>query len=186
MTTAIRTAYKTHGVTAFYVSHGQAYRNPHEAQIQTILRRIVYEWGLNVCSVLDLACGSGEATRALQTCGCGQVEGSDPYTFLNYEKNTQEHCWRYSFEDIANGALEGKKYSLIVCSFALHLLDTSWFPALFYQLQQTCAQLLVLTPHKRPHIPPKYGYHLVKELRVARVRARLYSATTGTACRIFL
>jgi hypothetical protein len=34
------------------------------------------------------------------------------------------HSW--SFEDIAGGSLEDRRYTTVVCSFALHLCDLSW------------------------------------------------------------
>ena len=77
---------------------------------------------------------------------------------------------------MAAGGLEGRAYSLIVCSFALHLLALSRLPRLAYQLSRLAPALLVLTPHKRPELRPDWGWQLSGELRVARVRARLYYA----------
>lgn len=54
----------------------------------------------------------------------------------------------HSFEDVAAGALAGRNFTLVVCSFALHLLDESWLPALATQLALVSDALLILTPHK--------------------------------------
>ena len=42
-------------------------------------------------------------------------------------------------------------------------------------LARQAARLLVLTPHKRPHLRPEWGLRLELELVVDRTRARLYS-----------
>ncbi len=176
----IRPAYEEHGVTGFYQQFGSSYRNPHETILQSLLKRVLLEWKLELEHVLDLACGSGEATLVLQELGA-KVSGIDPYTFEAYFERTGLHAETFSFDDIANGMLEGRRYSLIVCSFALHLVENSKLPMLMFQLAQITDTLLVLTPHKRPQIKPEWGWTLEQEILEDRVRARLYRTLGDTA-----
>ncbi len=176
----IRPAYEEHGVTGFYQQFGSSYRNPHETILQSLLKRVSLEWKLELSHVLDLACGSGEATLVLQELG-GGVSGIDPYTGQAFFERTGLHAEPFSFDDIANGVLEGRNYSLIVCSFALHLVELSKLPMLMFQLAQITDTLLVLTPHKRPQIKPIWGWSLEQEMLEDRVRARLYRTLGDTA-----
>ena len=84
-----------------------------------------------------------------------------------------------TFEGIAGGALAGCRYSLIVCSYALHLLSASRLPLLAYQLSRIAPVLIVLTPHKRPNLRDSWGWHLEDEIVVARVRIRLYKTAAS-------
>lgn len=67
----IRGAYETFGVQGFYEAHGQVYSNPHNDQIVKAMAELMSsrqfgEQAGEQLRVLDLACGSGEATLALQ------------------------------------------------------------------------------------------------------------------------
>ena len=67
----IRGAYETFGVQGFYEAHGQAYSNPHNDQIIRAVAALMSSQRFGgrpgeQLRVLDLACGSGEATLALQ------------------------------------------------------------------------------------------------------------------------
>jgi SAM-dependent methyltransferase len=173
---AIRKEYEQHGVRGFYEEYGDTYRNPHEDNIRAALQAGVSRWQADLSHVLDLACGSGEATLALQELGCTNIDGIDPYTAEAYRSRTGRLAEAFTFEQIAQGALEGRWYSLIVSSFALHLLPASRLPRLAYQLQRIAPALIVLTPHKRPQIRAAWGWRLEEEMVVERVRARLYRA----------
>jgi hypothetical protein len=129
--------------------------------------------------VLDLAAGSGEATLALRELGAAAVHGIDPFTHEAYAQRTGQAAERLTFADIAAGALEGRRYTLIVASFALHLCEPSRLPKLMLQLSRISDALLVLTPHKRPQIRREWGWDLREELIVERVRSRLYIATNA-------
>jgi SAM-dependent methyltransferase len=109
--------------------------------------------------------------------GATAVEGLDPYTGAAYQARTGQPAEALSFEAIAGGALDGRRYSLVVCSYALHLVPPSRLPRLAYQLSRIAGALLVLTPHKRPHLRPEWGWRLVGEMVVERVRARSYQST---------
>ncbi len=170
----IREAYEEYGVREFYETYGAAYHNPHEPTIVALLQQIVPLWSLPLDKVLDLACGSGEVTVTLQTLGNPTIEGIDPYTGPAYLARTGQHAQSYTFEQIATGALAGRYYNLIVCSFAMHLVAESWLPGLAFQLSLISDMMLILTPHKRPHIKAAWGWTLTNETVVERVRARLY------------
>lgn len=173
---AIRHRYEAEGVEGFYAKQGAAYRNPHEPVIHKLIGEVVRHWQLDLDSVLDLACGSGEVTLALRELGAGRIDGIDPYTGAAYLERTGREAERYRFEDIAAGILEGRHYRLVVCSFALHLLDESWLPALLFHLARLTDRLLILTPHKRPELNPAWGWDRDKEILIERVRARLYTS----------
>jgi SAM-dependent methyltransferase len=173
----IRNAYTRYGVQGFYTQQGATYRNPHEPIVRDVLIRAVERWRLDLSHVLDLACGSGEATLALRDLGAGSIEGADPYTGVAYQARTGQEAQPWSFEAIARGVLAERHYSLIVCSFGLHLAPASWLPGLAYRLSLAAGVLLVVTPHKRPHLDPAWGWTLQDELLFERVRARYYTST---------
>ena len=174
----IRVEYEEHGATGFYEQFGEDYRNPHEPIICEILHRAASQWNFDLphWRVLDLACGSGEATLALCELGAKSIDGFDPYTSAAYFKRTQQHAEAVSFADIASGVLQARRYDLCVCSFALHLSPPSLLPLLCWQLATSCARLLVLTPHKRPHISSNWGWNLKGEMIEQRVRAQFYES----------
>ena len=177
---SIRSQYERHGAEPYYREHAGDYANPHEPEIARAIGMAVARWPLNLARVLDLASGSGEATLALRQLGAGVVEGCDPYLFQLYERRTGTPAERFSFEDVAAGALAGRAaYGLVVCSFALHLAEPSRLPAVCYQLSLTAPALLVLTPHKRPEIRAGWGWALEGEFVWARVRTRLYRSTNA-------
>jgi len=174
---AIRAAYEQYGVEGFYQRFGSSYRNPHERVIRATLQVAFARWDLPLDRVLDLACGSGEVTLVLRELGCAVIDGIDPYTHQAYAERTGHAAERITFEQIAAGALAGRSYGTIVCSFALHLVALSRLPALMTQLSLIGAALLVLTPHKRPQLRPEWGWRCADELLIERVRARYYQRT---------
>lgn len=165
------------GVEGYYREHGAQYRNPHEPQLTAALRAAVERWQPDLSAVLDLACGSGEAARALEACGAAPVMGCDPSTGEAWQRRMGRPCLRERFEDIASGAFSGRRWSLIVCSFALHLCPESRLPALIWSLSQCADHLWVVTPHKRPVLREDWGFALGAELVVERVRVRQYGRT---------
>ena len=171
---SIRGQYERLGVTGFYSEHGDSYANPHETALRGALRAAVERWQPDLSRVLDLACGSGEATLALRDLGAPRVDGIDPYTGAAYLARTGQAAEPLTFEDVAGGALAGRRYSLIVCSYALHLAEPSRLPGIAWALAQVAPALLILTPHKRPVIRAEWGWRLEGEIVVERVRARGY------------
>jgi SAM-dependent methyltransferase len=173
-TSSIRNEYKEHSVKGFYEKFGDEYKNPHEPTIVKVLQLAAAKWQLDCRKVLDLACGSGEVTLALKNLGVSDIDGIDPYTYNAYLKRTGQAAEVYTFEDITSGALCDRDYSLIVCSFAMHLLAESRLPVLAYQLRRIADSLMIITPNKRPHLKPEWGWTCLDEIIVDRVRARLY------------
>ena len=171
---SIRSEYETRGVNAFYSGSGATYRNPHEPQLRRCITFAVDKWRPDLARVLDLAAGSGEATVALRELGAGHVDAIDPYTADAYLARTGHSAERYTFEDVAAGVLSERRYTLVVCSFALHLCEPSRLPAVAQQLSLVGDAMLILTPHKRPAIKPEWGWTLAGEEVVERVRARMY------------
>ncbi|MGH9803313.1 MAG: class I SAM-dependent methyltransferase, partial [Blastocatellia bacterium] len=131
---AIRCQYEQHGVESYYAQFGAEYRNPHEPIIAEVLREAVSRWNLDLNCVLDLACGSGEVTLVLYELGARQIIGADPFTGEAYLARTGQQAEVVSFEQIAAGHFDGRQYSIVVCSFAMHLIEESWLPALLFQL----------------------------------------------------
>jgi len=171
---SIRAEYERLRVERFYAEHGAEYANLHEEALRGVIRTAVERWRPDLSHVLDLACGSGEATLALRELGAQAVAGIDPYTQAAYQARTGQAAEALSFEAIAAGALDGRRYSLIVCSYALHLAEPSRLPGIAWALAQVAPALLILTPHKRPVIRAEWGWRLEGEIVVERVRARGY------------
>lgn len=181
-TPSIRHQYEMLGAKEFYRTQGEHYRNPHEAAVGNALSTLMGRSQMNVARALDLACGSGEITLALhELLPAAVVDGVDPYTQAAYLARTGKVARGISFEDIAGGALAGQRYDLIVCSFALHLVESSRLPMVAWALAQIARRLVILTPHKRPHLEERWGWQLTQELVVDRVRARHYLSCCG-AC----
>jgi SAM-dependent methyltransferase len=168
---SIRAQYEKFSAPGYYARHGAEYRNPHEPIIAEVLKRAAAEWKLAPGKTLDLACGSGEATLVLQKLGF-DVSGIDPYTGEAYRKRTGLAAEALTFAEIAEGALAGRTYDLIVCSFAMHLVAPSRLPKLLFRLREVSPALLIVTPHKRPKI--EVVWRLAAEMMHERVRARLY------------
>jgi hypothetical protein len=176
---AIRKQYETHGAQGYYEQFGATYRNPHEPIIADVIAYAVANWPVETSHVLDLACGSGEVTLALRAQGVTQITGVDPYTGEAYRERTGQIALPHRFEEIASGVLT-EIYSLIVCSFAMHLVEESRLPTLCYTLAALAPDLLILTPHKRPQIKAAWGWQLREEIVIDRVRARWYHSTQTT------
>ncbi len=171
---SVRSGYVDLGVDGYYRIHAADYRNPHEPAIGSCLAALVQRRIPDLSLALDLACGSGEVTLALRALGAARVGGMDPFTGLAYATRTVQEAEAISFEMIADGALAGRRWSLIVCSFALHLLPASRLAGTLTQLALCAPELWVITPHKRPDIRAAWGWRLVDEIVVDRVRGRAY------------
>lgn len=68
---SFRDNYGQHGVGGYYEKFGAAYTNPHEREIRLSLRKALSTWPeVSLERVLDLACGSGEATAGAHGFSC--------------------------------------------------------------------------------------------------------------------
>lgn len=174
---SIRSKYTQFGVKDFYTFHGSDYKNPHEPAIRETIDYIYNNWNLDYSKVLDLACGKGEITKALENNGVTDIEAVDGYLANEYIKNTGRNCYSMTFDDIMRGSLRGKYYSLVICSYALHLLEESKLPVFLLQLPDITDNLLILSPHKKPYIKEGWGWELEKEIEIDRVRSRYFTST---------
>ena len=166
--------YDALGIEGYYRAHALDYRNPHEPAVRELLAAVAPS--LDLARVLDLACGSGEVTLALPT--AVSTEAADPYTADAYLARTGRVAEPVDFASIAAGALAGRSWSVIVCSFALHLVEPSRLPVLCRALADLTPTLVVVTPHKRPEIRAGWGWAVppVQTMR-NRVRLRVYAST---------
>ncbi|MBX7212984.1 MAG: class I SAM-dependent methyltransferase [Thermoflexales bacterium] len=175
---SVRQGYVEEGVAGYYRRHAADYRNPHEAIIAASLAELVARQGVLPSPILDLACGSGEVTLALEALGARDVTGVDPYTGPAYHARTGRHALPISFEAIADGALADRQFALVVCSFALHLLPASRLPGTLTALSLIAPCLWTLSPHKRPVIRPGWGWTRSDAFTLSRVHAVAYRAGT--------
>jgi SAM-dependent methyltransferase len=186
--------YNRLGVDQYYQLHARDYRNVHYAEIVLAMNVLMKAYQRNEgcsesLSVLDLACGSGEATLALQEWQTAEgttapvtlnIDGADPFTGPAYEERTGKVAFTFSFEDVARGCLSERllQYDLCVCSFAMHLIqDKSYLWCTLNALARSCKFLALLSPHKNPHVAASSGWVLEYEKVEARVRLRLYRST---------
>lgn len=158
----IRGEYERDGVRGYYAGRGHSYRNPHEPLVRQAVVELSRDHGLDLSCVLDLACGSGEVTLAVRELG-GVAHGIDPYTGEAYLARTGQGCEAVTFEQIEAGALRGRRYSLVACSFALHLVTESRLPSVCGALREVSEALLVIAPHKKPVVRREWGWELVEE-----------------------
>ena len=180
---SITEQYNLHGIKDYYIINGMYYVNPHEHQLILNLPSIIKKWFPKLLSVIDLACGSGEITLILNKIYDNiNIVGIDPYTYDNYNKRTGKNCIKLSFEEISTLSASNNisillnnlctNYDVIICSYALHLIDKSWLPSLLYQLSTITKYLIIISPHKRPIIDIKTGWKLIEEIRPKESKQR--------------
>jgi len=63
------------GSDKFYKENGNVYKNPHTNIIQQIITNLNFK---PETKILDLGCGGGEVTIALQSKGLNCIHGADP------------------------------------------------------------------------------------------------------------
>ena len=170
---SVREGYEKLGVEGYYLQHGEDYTNPHIDKITYLLNLDEVKAFIGD-KVLDLSCGGGEVTLALNSHGKEySIDGVDPYTVEAYKKNTGKDCMPFSFKDIVLGSLDGKKYDTVICSFAMHLCEGSMLNMLLYRLSLISDTLIILTPHKRPVI--ESWWRLEREIYFKKVKLRIYT-----------
>ena len=168
--TSIREGYELLGVDTYYQQHANDYCNPHFKTIEIMLKDYISSHDIGK-KILDLCCGSGEVTRILEQNGDYDIIGADPYMNHVYEERTCRKCLPYSFQDIVEEAELGK-YDTIICSFAMHLCETSMLNTLLYQLSRKTNRLIILSPHKRPEI--NCWFKMVDSYEFERVKMKVY------------
>ncbi|KAF8134020.1 hypothetical protein EV363DRAFT_1568417 [Boletus edulis] len=136
------------------------------------------------------------------------ITAADPYTQVAYTERTTLPCAPLTFRDISEGLLPPNvsstttigvsrandvqssidRIDMVVCSFALHLVESSSeLFALLRELSTKAVWLVVLAPHKKPEIKEGWGWvkwdsetwcecgmHDRKEFILERVHCRVY------------
>lgn len=171
-TESIRNKYSKIGVDKYYQSNIETYINPHEKNIQRSLDWVISK--INIGYFLDLSCGNGEVTNHLNTKDITNGKGSDPYLCDTYIKNTGKECSILKFEDIANNGLS-EKFDTIICSYALHLCEKSYFNNLLYSLSSNCKYFVVISPSKYPIIEGEY-FTLINSIIINRTHCRIFES----------
>jgi len=169
---SIRKEYEKYGVEKYYKNFGNNYVNPHFNKLNEGIIKIWKEWNLPNKNILDLACGSGEISLIISKLNCKNIIGCDPFTCDNYFNNTKNKTLRYSFDDITAGKLT-TKFKIIVCSYAMHLIETSKLPNLLFALSSISNLLLIVSPHKKPII--KNYFTLKQTTIINRIHFNLYT-----------
>jgi SAM-dependent methyltransferase len=136
--------------------------------------------------VLDLACGSGEASLVVDRWLRGKagapfghlvLTASDPFTAAAFRERTGlPAVGGWAFEDVQEGCLHGRAFDVVVCSFALHLLDESRLFATLRELSVAARWLVICSPHKRPHVKHGCGWALVHDGVKERVHVRIFES----------
>ncbi|KAG6831956.1 hypothetical protein H0H92_006557 [Tricholoma furcatifolium] len=105
-------------------------------------------------------------------CGLPMILAADPFTSVAYHDRVGLPCSALSFKDIAEGSLpppfQTKSQEdpqnppiidLIICSFALHLIESpSELFSLLWELSSKARWLVILAPHKKPEIKDGWGW----------------------------
>lgn len=169
------------GVASFYAAHGSTYRNPHERQVHACTLAALHHLPApsRRPQYLDLAAGSGEVSRAILTRhGDACITATDPYTAHAYHLATSLPCLPLSFRQIPT-ALPPQQFTAIFCSFALHLIGTTFeLFELLTHLATRSRWLVVIAPHKKPDMKEKWGWkEAAHEIVIEKVRCKIYEST---------
>lgn len=170
---SIRLQYEQLGVRGYYSLHGETYSNPHFHKVEHLVKDYLIRHDIGT-RILDMSCGAGEVTSILKSINKNwNIEGTDPFTYKAYERNTGNTCMGFGFKEIVCGALSDFRYDTIICSYAMHLCELSMLDTLLYQISLICDKLIIVTPHKRPYISDTY-YELEDTLKYDKTTLRSY------------
>lgn len=173
MTLSIRKEYETLGVDTYYSDHAETYHNPHAVFALNCLDQL---WKKDFKSVLDFACGDGLVSKHLAKTQCVDgIVGCDKFMFSRYIKETHNECFQYSFEDISNGAFELPKVDVIVFSYAIDLVGSSYLNTMLYGLSTVSDNLIVIRPNN--HVVDHFAWSLHKTVKTEKSRGMLYTKT---------
>ena len=168
----IRDEYTKMGVENFYKANKNSYINPHLENIHLCLDFIADK--IQITNFLDLACGNGEVTSYLETKNITNGVGCDPYLSESYERNTGKECLKDSFENISNNGLNNF-YQTIICSYALHLCDKSYFNNLLFNLALNCEYFILISPSKYPVITEDY-FELIDSIIINKTHCKIFKS----------
>ena len=139
----------------------------------------------NCLRILDLACGSGEASLSIanwfrkspsaSSISSLAITATDPYTQAAYTSRTGGSCLPHSFVDVSAGALSDE-YDICIVSFALHLADDSLIYSLMQQMALQCRFFIVTSPHKKPIIKDMGCMTLIDHFVAERIHVRIFKS----------
>lgn len=152
---SIRENYIEKGVESYYSNYGNEYENPHT---QDVIKCLRYFYSKNKHKkILDLACGDGLVTKWIGN--KSNVIGSDGYLHKRYTRETKNKCYPYTFADICdfNNYIDNN-FDLIIFSYAIDLVESSYIQQLLYRLSLISKELLIIRPNKHLIDSPFWNY----------------------------
>lgn len=153
----------------FYEHIGAQYSNPHKEYVYKCLDDLVPNFH---GTVLDFACGTGDVSKYFSTNKC---IGVDKYLHNEYIQLTDNKCYQYSFEDIADFKFNiTERIDLIVCSYAIDLVPGTYLNKLLYSLSTVSKNLVLVRPNS--HIIPDHYWKVKSKTRHLKSKAVLYEA----------
>ena len=168
-----------HGVIDYYSRIGPTYENPDEPHIAAALTHVVHR--LDLRHVLDLACGSGEATRWVLASGGHSIIAADPYTAQAFAaRNVRAidanyvNFQTYSFERVAAGRLSKARFSTVLCTYAINLLPIEATLPFFTQMRKITDTFVAALPYWSP--PTDVPHWRSEQIRVGKVYMCIYTA----------
>ena len=93
---------------------------------------------------------------------------------MAYKRRTGQDALRSTFDDVIAGSIPPMRWDMIICSFAMHLIEPSKLFVLLWRLRAHSDSLVIITPHKRPVISPITRWELQEESVYERIRGRIY------------
>jgi SAM-dependent methyltransferase len=160
----------------YYINHGNSYSNPHQNIIEKIVKNIVTTFFTIQHSYLDLGCGGGQVSIALESIGCKNVVGLDPYTTSLYKKNCPFPILAHSFQDVAYNKIQLDNCDVVIASFSLHLCRQHDLKLLCINLALVCKWLVIISPHKNPILTDDCKFTLFKSFKSERIHVRIYKS----------
>ena len=168
----IRDEYSKLGVQNFYKQNKNSYINPHLDNIHLCLDWVIEK--IDITKFIDLGCGNGEITTFLNTKSITDGIGIDLCLCDVYSKNTDKKCINVSFEEIATNGLNIKTQT-IICSYALHLCESSYFNNLMYNLSTNCEYFVLISPSKYPIINNDY-FEIIDKIKINKSHCKIFKS----------
>lgn len=168
---SIRNKYSEMGVDNYYSKFKSEYKNPHIINVKKCINWINSK--IKIGYFLDLSCGNGEVSEYLNSIGYNNFKGCDPYFSDIYQNNFNKDCFNLTFENISLNSLP-EKFDTIICSYALHLCDKSYYNNLLYNLSRNCKYFVVISPSKYP-IVDQY-FELIDNIVINRTHCKIYKS----------
>lgn len=126
--------------------------------------------------MLDFACGDGLVSKHLaKTKSVDSIIGCDKFLFSRYINETDNSCFQYSLEEIANGYFELPNVDVIVFSYAIDIVESTYLNTMLYGLSTVTNNLIIIRPNN--HIVEHFSWLLDKSVKVKKSRGMLYTKT---------